>query len=128
MRKPWLWLLAIFATASVAAADPRALALELSEMKPIAATHLATTLALSTDVTRRAAIARALEWEFPLFGDGAILDYLSYDDSPAIRAACARAAWARRARGGDLGVLARLADDPDPDVRSIASGAGSSVV
>jgi hypothetical protein len=124
MRKPWLWLLAIFASASIAAANPRDLALELSSMKPIAATHLATTLALSPDLARRAAIAKALEWEFPLFGDGAILDHLSRDESPAIRAACARAAWVRRARGGDLGVLARLADDPDPDVRSIATRAG----
>lgn len=121
MRKPWLWLLAIFASASIAAADPRQLAVELSDMKPIAATHLATTLALSPDIARRTAIARALEWEFPLFGDDAILDHLSRDESPAIRAACARAAWIRRATGD---VLARLAQDPDPDVRSIATRAG----
>ncbi len=118
MRKPWLWLLALFASASVAAADPRALALELSQMTPIAATHHATTLALSTDVSRRTVIAQALEWEFPLFGDTAILEHLSRDDSPEIRAACARAARARRPVHDRI--LARLADDPDPEVRAIA--------
>ena len=121
MRKPWLWLLAIFASASVAAADPRQLAVELSGMKPLAATHLATTLALSPDVERRTTIARALEWEFPLFGDAAILEHLAGDESPAIRASCARAAWIRRATGD---VLARLAVDPDPEVRSVATRGG----
>lgn len=118
MRKPWLWLLAIFASASVAAADPRALALELSQMKPIAATHMATTLALSPDSTQRVVVARALEWEFHLFGDTAILEHLSLDSSPEVRAAVARAARARRPEHD--GILARLASDPDPDVRDIA--------
>lgn len=118
MRKPWLWLLAIFASASVAAADPRALALELSHMKPIAATHLATELALSPDAARRAVIAQALEWEFHLFGDTAILEHLSFDSSPSVRAAVARAARARRPEHD--AVLARLASDPDADVRDIA--------
>ena len=101
----------------------RNLAQALAEMQPLAATHLATTWALSADPLRRAAIASALEWVFPLLGDGAITDYLSTDPDPVIRAACARAAWMRRATGGDPGVLARLVDDPDPHVRAIANHA-----
>jgi hypothetical protein len=121
MQKPLLWLVALCASASVAAADPRALALELSEMKPIAATHAATTWALSPEPGYRLAIAQALEWEFPLFGDSTILEHLSYDDSPAIRLATARAARARRPFHD--GVLSRLASDPDADVRDVALAA-----
>lgn len=102
----------------------RHLAQALGEMRPLAATHLATTWALSDDPLRRGAIASALEWAFPLLGDGAILDHLSRDPDPLIRAACARGAWARRATGGDLGVLARLAHDPDPRVAAVARHAG----
>ena len=106
-----------------ATVDGRVLAHALAEMSPLAATHLATTWALSDDPLRRGAIARALEWSFPLFGDGAVIEHLSLDPDPTIRAACARAAWARRTSGGDHGVLNRLAHDPDPDVRAIASRA-----
>lgn len=98
----------------------RSLARALAEMKPLAATHLATTWALSADTLRRASIAHALVWAFPLLGDATILDHLSRDSEPQIRAAAARAARVRRPAGGDLGVLARLADDPDPDVRAAA--------
>jgi hypothetical protein len=101
----------------------RSLAHALTEMRPLAATHLAATWALAGDPLRRAAIAYALEWAFPLVGDSLVLDHLSYDPEASIRAATARAAWVRRATGGDLGVLARLADDPDPDVRAIAARA-----
>jgi hypothetical protein len=118
MRKPWLWLLAIFASASVAVADPRALALELSQMKPIAATHMATTLALSPDSARRVVIAQAREWEVHLFGDSAILEHLSFDSAPEVRAAVARAARARRPEQD--AILARLSCDPDPVVRDLA--------
>jgi hypothetical protein len=102
----------------------RSLANALGELKPLSATHLATTWALSGDPLRRAAVAEALEWAFPLFGDGAIIEHLSHERDPRVRAACARAAWVRRASGGDHGVLARLAVDPDAEVRAIAVHAG----
>jgi hypothetical protein len=102
----------------------RTLAQALAEMRPLRATHLATSWALSEDPLRRAAIANALEWAFPLLGDAAILDHLSFDHDPSIRAAVARGAWVRRRGGGDTGVLARLSHDPDPEVRSIAVRAG----
>lgn len=98
----------------------RSLANALAEVKPLAAIHLATTWALSEDPLRRAAVVTALEWTFPLLGDAAIIEHLSYDPDPSIRAAAARAAWVRRTVGGDPGVLDRLATDPDADVRSIA--------
>ncbi len=98
----------------------RSLALALSELRPLAGTHLATTWALADDPVRRLAVAHSLEWAFPLFGDIAILDHLSYDSDPAIRTAVVRAAWIRRRSSGDLGVLARLANDPDPEVSAIA--------
>jgi hypothetical protein len=110
-------------TVSTDPCDGRVLAHAIAEMTPLAATHLATTWALSDDPVRRTAIALALEWSFPLFGDGAVIEHLSYDNDPSIRAACARAAWARRTTGGDHGVLDRLAHDPDPEVRSIATRA-----
>jgi len=104
----------------------RSLALALGEMRPLSATFLATTWSLSDDGLRRLAIAHALEWVFPLVGDALVIEHLSYDTDPAIRAAAARAAWARRQTGGDLGVLARLGHDPDPQVRSVAGSARSS--
>lgn len=99
----------------------RNLAIALERMQPLEATHVASSWALSRDVLRRHGVARALEWQFPLIGDDLIVDHLSRDADPAIRAACARAAWIRRDTGGDPGVLDRLARDPDPDVRAIAS-------
>jgi hypothetical protein len=92
-------------------------------MRPITATHLAATWALSDDPVRRLALAHALEWAFPLVGDGMVLDHLSRDADPAVRVAVARAAWVRRAgRHGDGdAILARLADDPDPSVRAVAA-------
>ncbi len=101
----------------------RGLAHALGQLPPLHATQLATTWALSQDGLRRAAVARALEWTFPLLGDSIVLDHLSRDPDPAIRGACARAAWVRRATGGDPGVLDRLASDEDPEVRAIALGA-----
>jgi hypothetical protein len=106
-----------------ASALGRGLALALSEMRPLSATHLAATWSLSADPIRRLAVAHALEWTFQLFGDAIVIDHLSHDADAAIRLAAARAAWVRRASGGDLGVLARLADDPDPEVRHVAEKA-----
>jgi len=101
----------------------RGLAIALAEMRPLSATHIAATWALSADPLRRLAIGVALEWTFPLVGDDFVIDYLAFDPDPAIRIAAARAAWVRRPAGGDPGVLDRLADDPDPDVRLVARGA-----
>ncbi|HEU0029061.1 MAG TPA: hypothetical protein VFQ53_00420 [Kofleriaceae bacterium] len=106
-----------------AAALGRGLALALGEVRPLTATQLAATWSLSNDPLRRLALAYALEWTFPLVGDGLVIDHLSRDADPAIRAAAARAAWIRRRSGGDPGVLDRLADDPDPQVRAIARAA-----
>lgn len=101
----------------------RGLAQALGEMPPLDATHLAASWALSDDPIRRHAVASSLEWQFKLVGDDLVIDHLSRDDNPQIRAAAARAAWSRRTVGGDPGVLARLVEDPDPDVRAIAKSA-----
>jgi hypothetical protein len=108
-----------------ASALGRSLALALAEVRPLSATYLAASWSLSSDAVRRLAVARALEWTFPLVGDALVIDHLSHDGDPAIRAAVARAAWARRHTGGDLGVLARLSCDPDPIVRAVATSARS---
>lgn len=99
----------------------RNLAIALSRMEPLEATHIASQWALSPDPLRRIGVARSLEWQFPLVGDAVVIDHLSRDPDPAIRVSCARAAWIRRATGGDPGVLDRLAHDVDPDVRAAAS-------
>lgn len=106
-----------------ASALGRSLALALAEVRPLSATYLAASWSLSSDALRRRAVAHALEWTFPLVGDALVIDHLSHDGDPAIRAAVARAAWARRHTGGDLGVLARLSADPDPAVRAVATSA-----
>jgi hypothetical protein len=103
-----------------AAALGRSLALALGELRPLTATHLAATWSLSDDPLRRLAVAHALEWTFPLVGDALVIDHLSRDADPQVRAASARAAWARRP-AGDPGVLARLSLDPDPEVREVAT-------
>lgn len=105
-----------------AAALGRSLALALDRMRPLSATQIASTWALSEDQVRRLAVVNALEWTFPLVGDDVILDHLSRDPDPAIRTATARAAWARRTTGSE--VLDRLRDDPDPEVRAVADKAG----
>ena len=105
----------------------RGLALALSEMRPLAATHIASTWALSAHPVRRLAVAHALEWTFKLVGDSLIIDHLSRDPEPAIRTEIARAAWVRRSVGGDPGVLRRLAEDPDPQVRATARRAGPDI-
>jgi hypothetical protein len=105
------------------AALGRKLAMALGQLRPLSATHLATTWSLSEEPLRRLAVAHALEWPFALVGDALVIDHLSRDDDPVIRAASARAAWARRLSGGDPGVLARLSQDPDPEVRAVAASA-----
>ncbi|HEY0989834.1 MAG TPA: hypothetical protein VGD80_22350 [Kofleriaceae bacterium] len=110
-------------TEDAASALGRSLALALAEVQPLSATYLAASWSLSSDALRRRAVAHALEWAFPLVGDALVIDHLSHDGDPAIRAAVARAAWARRLTGGDLGVLARLSADPDPAVRAVATSA-----
>ncbi|MBX3159866.1 MAG: hypothetical protein KF773_28100 [Deltaproteobacteria bacterium] len=101
----------------------RALAGTLTGLRPLQATQLVASWAVSPDPLRRHAVATALEWTFPLVGDELALDHLSRDTDPSIRAATARAAWARRTTCGDAGVLERLAADPDPDVRAVATAA-----
>jgi hypothetical protein len=108
------------AARDAAAALGRSLALALGELRPLTATYLAATWSLSSDPLRRLAVAHALEWTFPLVGDALVIDHLSRDADPQVRAASARAAWARRP-GGDPGVLARLSLDPDPEVREVAT-------
>jgi hypothetical protein len=101
----------------------RSLALALGDMRPLAATHLVASWSLSSDPVRRLAVAHAMEWTFPLVGDSLVIDHLSHDGDPQIRAAAGRAAWARRHTTGDLGVLTRLGLDPDPRVRAVADSA-----
>ena len=110
-------------TRDAALALGRGLALALAELRPLTATQLVATWALSPDPVRRLAVAHAIEWTFPLVGDALAIDHLSRDRDATVRAAAARAAWVRRATGGDPGVLDRLADDPEPAVRAIASAA-----
>jgi hypothetical protein len=98
----------------------RSLALALIEMRPLHATQLVATCAVSDDPLRRLAVAHALEWTFRLVGDALAIDHLSRDADPVIRAAAARAAWSRLPAGGDLGILDRLTGDPDPMVRTVA--------
>jgi hypothetical protein len=105
----------------------RGLALALAELRPIEATQLASTWALSPDPLRRQALAVSLEWLFPLVGDGLVIEHLARDPEPGVRAAAARAAWIRRSASrapiwGEL--FARLADDPDPDVRAVVAAHG----
>src|SRR6188474_1988518 len=74
-----------------AAALGRSLALALTELRPLSATQLVASWALSGDALRRLAVAHALEWTFPLVGDALVIDHLSRDGDPAVRAATARA-------------------------------------
>ena len=58
----------------------------LAEMKPLDATHLVTTWALSTDRLRRFAVVTALARVAPL-GTRSVLAHLALDPDPDIRAA-----------------------------------------
>jgi hypothetical protein len=79
---------------------------------------------MSEDPVRRLAVAHSLEWQFKLVGDDMVIDHLSRDPVPAIRLEIARAAWVRRGTTDVYGALARLLDDPDPEVRAVALRAG----
>jgi hypothetical protein len=107
-----------------AAALGRSLALAVAKMRPIEATHLVTTWAMSEDPVRRLAVAHSLEWQYKLVGDAVVIDHLARDPDPAIRLEIARAAWVRRGVADVYGTLARLLEDPDPDVRAVALRAG----
>jgi hypothetical protein len=96
------------------------LAIALAHSAPLEAVSRACDWALAGDPARRLTIATALGWSFPLVGDDVLIDHLSRDDDTGIRAAAARAAWARRATGGDPGVLDRLSSDPAAEVRAVA--------
>jgi hypothetical protein len=96
------------------------LAVSLERMSPLAQTYTACRWALSDDPEQRVTLAGALEWTFHLLGDSIIVDHLSRDVEPRVRAAAARAAWARHTSGVGADVLARLAADPEPEVREIA--------
>ena len=107
-----------------AAALGRSLALAVARMRPIEATHLITTWAMSEDRVRRLAVAHSLEWQFKLVGDAVVIDHLARDPDPAVRLEIARAAWVRRGVADVYGALALLLEDPDPDVRAVALRAG----
>jgi hypothetical protein len=76
----------------------RSLAMALKEARPLAATQVASTWAVSADPLRRLAVAHALEWKFRLVGDDLILDHLVQDPEPSVQSAATRAAWARGLR------------------------------
>jgi len=107
-----------------AAALGRSLALAVARMRPIEATHLVASWAMSDDPVRRLAVAHSLEWQFKLVGDSMVIDHLAKDPDPAVRMEIARAAWVRRGSADVYGALARLIEDPDPEVRAVALRAG----
>lgn len=107
-----------------AAALGRSLALAVGRMRPIEATQLVASWAMSSDPVRRLAVAHSLEWQYKLVGDGMVIDHLARDPDPAIRMEIARAAWVRRGVADVYGALARLIEDPDPEVRAVALRAG----
>lgn len=101
-------------------AGGHALAVVLEHMHPLDAARTAATAALSDRPEIRCALGESLTWVFPLVGASIVIDHLSRDAEPGVRFAAARAAHARRAAGGDDGVLARLSHDPDPTVAEVA--------
>lgn len=96
------------------------LATYLTDLPPLDAAGTSAELATSTDVDERVALAEALAWVFPLASDDVLIDHLADDPAPRVRAAIARAAWARSAVRGDTGVVRRLLGDADPAVRAAA--------
>jgi hypothetical protein len=101
-------------------AGGHALAVLLEHMHPLDAMRTAATAAMSSRAEVRCALGEALTWVFPLVGDSVVIDHLSHDPEGAVRFAAARAAFARRAGGGDDGTLTRLTADPDPRVANAA--------
>lgn len=96
------------------------LAARLSELPTIEAVGATADLATSDSARERLVLAGALAWVFPLASDDVVLSHLADDPDPKVRAAVARAAWARMAVVGDTGILHRLLGDADPDVRAAA--------
>lgn len=96
------------------------LAARLTELPAIDAVGASAELATSGDVQERLVLAGALAWIFPLASDDLLLQHLADDPDPRVRAATARAAWARQSVIGDTGILRRLLGDADPDVRAAA--------
>ncbi len=87
--------------AMAAGTDPAVAACQLGALlenaSPFDATRTAAIAAVSRSVTVRRALAEALISRFPLVGDGLVLDELSSDADPRVRAAAVRAATLRRA-------------------------------
>jgi CheY-like chemotaxis protein len=74
------------------------LGVELRRMDPFDATAFATTAALAPEVRIRHLLAAALVSPFALVGDDVVLDHLSLDPDPDVRATAHRAAIARGLR------------------------------
>lgn len=96
------------------------LAARLTDLPPIEAVGASADLATSANARERLVLAGALAWVFPLGSDDILLAHLADDPDPRVRAAVARAAWARMSVVGDTGILRRLLGDADPDVRAAA--------
>ena len=110
----------VLADAAPAPEPGRDLAAQLSELPAIESMGTAAELALSTDPAERQQLAAALAWSFPLPGDQVVIEHLAHDQEPTVRAAAARAAWARRSPELATRVLHRLLGDDDPEVRAAA--------
>ncbi len=98
----------------------RQLALRLNGLPELQAVGTAADLATSDLTHERLVLARALAWAFPLPADDILLAHLADDPDARVRAAVARAAWARIKTVGDTGILRQLLGDADPEVRSAA--------
>jgi CheY-like chemotaxis protein len=77
------------------------LAVQLERMDPFDATAFASTAALDSNIDVRHMLAEALTSTFPLVGDDIVLDHLSVDPDPGVRATAQRAAVARGLRRVD---------------------------
>jgi CheY-like chemotaxis protein len=80
---------------------PVSLASELQRLDPFDATELAATAALDPEVRIRQLLAEALITPFALVGDDVVLDHLSVDPDPGVRATAHRAAITRGLRRVD---------------------------
>lgn len=78
--------------------------------------------ALSEDANERLALARALTWSTPVFVADLVLEQLTRDETPAVRAA-ALAAVAKHFHENSTvyaRIVAQCADDPDRNVQTLA--------
>ena len=93
----------------------RSLALALGAMRPARRHPHRGDLGRVAGSGAAARVAHALEWAFPLVGDAVVIDHLSRDRGPRDPGRCGtRRVDPAAPAGGDLDVLDRLADDPDP--------------